>query len=383
MGVQVFSSTQGGAPAKSGTRGNLIAILDACLINGFGLVTLDSLSQTGGIATGSRSAGISFGYGDTILIAGAADPLWNGQFRVIAATGTTVTFMVNAAASATATGTITAKVAPLGWTSPFRDTHKAIYQRSDPEATATLLYVDEASGPDGRMAWVRMFDAALSIHHLSGPCPNYDLKAASGFVWWNSDQANATARPWRLIGDDRAFWFISSHNLSYPSSAQWYFFGDMVSLKTPDPYCAMLWAGNGISADYADGMNSPAELNSSWFNNRYVRGRANNESQDVLVYSLGHFLNNYTNMGANPNPISFPNPANNGLVLTPVKLVEQGFGIRGYLPGIYQSYHTGALAHLDRVVSTLNGTPREILALYANSVLSNYVVPIDVTGPWR
>jgi len=53
--VVYFDSTMTGAPALSGTAGTLIGLLDACLQDGFGGVTLDSLVVASNVATATYS----------------------------------------------------------------------------------------------------------------------------------------------------------------------------------------------------------------------------------------------------------------------------------------------------------------------------------------
>lgn len=46
--VKFFHSEMPSAPVLSGTAGSLLAILDACLVNGWGLMTATSVVVSGG-----------------------------------------------------------------------------------------------------------------------------------------------------------------------------------------------------------------------------------------------------------------------------------------------------------------------------------------------
>src|ERR1700740_2942620 len=116
--VKYFDSTMIGGPVLSGTVGSIIGILDACLVNGFGQVTLDSLVVSGGVATATRAAGHSHVKDGVAFIAGSSIALLNGEQKVTAVTATTFQFATTAA-DGTATGTITSKVAPAGWVKAF------------------------------------------------------------------------------------------------------------------------------------------------------------------------------------------------------------------------------------------------------------------------
>lgn len=81
--VKVFSSTDTSAPTLANTVGSLITVLDACLVNGYGSVTLSSLVVSSNVATATVAAGHGFTMiGDTghvIKIEGAAPSGLNGE----------------------------------------------------------------------------------------------------------------------------------------------------------------------------------------------------------------------------------------------------------------------------------------------------------------
>lgn len=135
--VRYYDSTMAGAPALSGTPGALISVLDACLKDGFGTVTLNSLVVAGNVATGTVNAGHGFtmvggAVGPVITIAGATPAGLNGTWRIASVpNSTTFTFATSGIADQTATGTITAKRAPLGFSKVFSGTNKAVYRADD------------------------------------------------------------------------------------------------------------------------------------------------------------------------------------------------------------------------------------------------------------
>ena len=76
-----FASTMAGAPALSGSVGAMISVLDACLKDGFNLLTLDSLVVASNVATGTKT---SHGYivNQVVLISGASPAGLNGSTSV-------------------------------------------------------------------------------------------------------------------------------------------------------------------------------------------------------------------------------------------------------------------------------------------------------------
>ena len=117
--VRFYDSTMSGAPALSGTAGALIGVLDGCLVDGFGSVTVNSLVVASNVATATVSAGHQFAMigntGPVIRIEGATPSGLNGDWRVTVTGATTFTFATTGISDQTATGMITAKRAPAGF----------------------------------------------------------------------------------------------------------------------------------------------------------------------------------------------------------------------------------------------------------------------------
>jgi hypothetical protein len=134
--VKHFDSTMTGAPTLANVAGNLLAVLDACLVDGFGLKTVDSLVVAGGIATATIATGHSARVNAVVLIAGATPSGLNGEKRVISTTTNTVVFDATGITDQTATGTITLKIAPAGWVKAFTGTNKTAYKSGNVAATA-------------------------------------------------------------------------------------------------------------------------------------------------------------------------------------------------------------------------------------------------------
>src|SRR5574337_1832659 len=201
--VVYFHSAMTGAPSLAGQAGTLIAVLDACLVNGFGAGTVDAVVISGGVATVTRSAGHSFEVGTVALISGAtvSGGSINGRQRVLAVTSSTWTFDATGLADQSATGTITAKLAPAGWTKPFSGTNLAAY-KGDVTGTGCLLRVDDTGGTVGRVVG---YESMTDVNTGSGPFPT-STQISGGGSLGKSSTADATARPWMIFADDRTFY---------------------------------------------------------------------------------------------------------------------------------------------------------------------------------
>ena len=128
--VKYFNSGMVGAPQISNNWGDLVTMLDACLINGFALKAIDTLTFADGVASATISAGHAYQPFQVVEVSGADQAPYNGHFRVLTTTLTTFTYAVTGTpvSPATTATSLSAKVAPLGWEKPFSSTHKAAYR---------------------------------------------------------------------------------------------------------------------------------------------------------------------------------------------------------------------------------------------------------------
>lgn len=143
--VKFFTSDMPGAPTLNKAAGAIIPVLDACLVNGFDTKTLDSLVVSSNVATATIAAGHSYRKYAVIEISGATPSGLNGQHRITSTTGTTFTFETTGIADQTATGTITAKMAPAGWSKPFTGTNEAVYAPNKVGASSAFFRVIDTS----------------------------------------------------------------------------------------------------------------------------------------------------------------------------------------------------------------------------------------------
>src|SRR6218665_977632 len=144
--VKYFNSGMTGAPQISNNWGDLVTMLDACLVNGFALKAIDTLTSVGGVATATITSGHAYLPNQVVLIAGAEQPEYNGSFRVLTTNTTTFTFAVTGTpvSPATKTTNITAKVETLGWDKPFVGTNKAAYRSKNPQSPQNILLIDDS-----------------------------------------------------------------------------------------------------------------------------------------------------------------------------------------------------------------------------------------------
>ena len=67
-----YDSAETGAPTLNNAAGSLDAVLHACLVTGFRVLTLDSVTVTANVATATVTSGHGYGNGRIVEMAGAA-----------------------------------------------------------------------------------------------------------------------------------------------------------------------------------------------------------------------------------------------------------------------------------------------------------------------
>jgi hypothetical protein len=386
MGAETkyMHSGMAGAPTISGTAGHMIALLDACLINGFGSGTVDSIVVSSGVATVTRSAGHPFEQETVAEIAGATPAGLNGQKKVLSFTTTTYTFDATGIPDGSATGTITHKVAALGWTKSFSGTNLAAYKSANPASTACYLRVDDTGTQSCRVVG---YETMTDVNTGSGPFPTA-AQQSGGAYWWKSDAASAATRSWVLFGDDRSFILYVQWNTSLAANSLTTFFGDIISKKSPDAYGCMLTGESVVpsaSIRLADVQYSNNSAQLAWMPRAYTGLGSAVVALKSATPSIG--FNGSIASGSSSNSNTYPNPADNGLYVG-VMYVHESSGLRGIIPGVYfclSGVGISVFSQRERVtgVTGLSGKALRALNNTATGGTSAGVAFFDATGPWR
>lgn len=378
--VKFFHSELPGAPVLSGTAGSLIAVLDACLVNGWGLLTAQSATVSGGVCTLTFAVGHAFEPLTVALVAGAGVAAINGEQRVTGTTTNTISFAAPGVPDGSVSGTITAKVAAAGWAKAFTGTNKAAYKSSSPAASGCVVRIDDTGTTTAR---VRAYESMTDVDTGVGPTPA-DVQFSGGLYLFKSDSANANSRKWIVAATDKAVLLLTAYYSSYPNDYAPAFFGDFPSLKAGDAYNFLLCAETSSTP-------SQYVANSSMINAEGSNGLFIVRSYAQAGGSVPATLRKPglpSSSGSFSNPPG-PNPINGGIEIVPT-LVYEGQGSsaprRGVLPGLYGIPHNlGAAFDSRQQITAVEGLPGHVLigVRYSTASGSNgYRYAVDITGPW-
>lgn len=381
--VKYFDSTMSGAPTLSGTSGTLISVLDACLINGFGTVTLDSLVVSSNVATGTVSAGHGFtmigsAVGSVITIAGATPAGLNGTWRIASVPDSThFTFATSGISNQTATGTITAVRTPLGFSKAYSGTNKAAYRADDIAGSRLYLRVADDGTGSATYARIRGYESMSDVDTGTGPFPT-DAQISGGLYWGKSSAANSTARAWRLIGDSQGVYLcVNQDGAGAWIDAAWV---DIPSEKAGDAYRTLIIGGTSSTVYNQGYLYAINSTTGHYFARSYVQ-----TGTSIAAFKLSHHIA-ATGMGY--YGISYPAPMGGQFYCAPVDVWEgavysSATALRGPLPGIYAPLHPGSQLTDGSFQTDVIGLDGRTLFVQILKHGSNFAVAFDLTGPWR
>lgn len=396
--VKWYASQMQGAPSLGDSAdGALAALLKAVLVTGFGTLTLNSLvwDATEGAAKATIAAGHAYLPDSVVEVGGASPAAYNGEHRVKKVSTTEVWIELDGGnPGSAASGAMTMKVAPLGWTQTHEsaDGKVAIYRPTDISSSGNVSLRVDNSAFSG---WTNSYNG--STHYLAKVALVEDVVDINTYTTiyehrWPATQ-RYSAKTWDLIGDPQLFYWMPA--MGSASYQQIYCFGYLKSVRPGDRYHAVLLhyfstnaADAAVQWSARDGIN-PNNWGTTMttFNDSAQRSMARPYHQ--LFGTTGWWLKGlFTRFGQGLN---VPNAPDNAFYMStdPVMVLETGNHFRGYMPGLICPY--ADIASWDRknfanMPAVAGKIVRFIRLLYQQNVFQadpRSLVGFDLIGPWR
>lgn len=402
--VKLYTSDMANAPALTNTSGSLVALLDAVLKDGFDVKSITSLTVVAGVATLTWTGSYSAIPNAVILVSGvtggpAGFDGMNGEQKVQTKPSASSCTFLTALPDGSYTGTITIKIAPLGWEKPFADTNKAAYRSADVASTGMFLRVDDNYGGSGGARVVGM-ETMTGIDTGTGrfPMPSQSAGLPEGGGWWPKADANVQPAGWVIVGDGRTFFM---HVSSYVSNGPFYDgyilgglrgFGDMIALRPGgDAYACALGAMPGASpSSYPTSGGFESSSNASFFMPRDWTGVGTSQANYSIPYT-----GTLTMSGMDQTLGNFPSRVDGSMRLSRKYLNASPFSMepRCDVPGVVHvpQNRCGGLPHKSIYPGSGALSGRKLLGLIVSSnggatvptPENAGIVLVDVTGPWR
>lgn len=393
--VQIYKSTDANAPVLTGQVSKLVDLLDAVLVNGYTTASVASITRSGSTVTVTLSAANStLVTGDYVKLSGAVETDYNGVWQITVTSSTTFTFNIGVLTpTSPATGTILYRKAPLNWTKPYTGTNAAVFRSQNTGSPRHYLQVIDNGATVGgaKESQVMAFETMSAYNTGTGPFPTV-AQQANGLCWFKSSTADATARDWTIIGDDKGFYLQINSNAT-AATTNLYGFGWFPSYKAGDAYntfiagsptfnlATPLYAGLNYLSAFTTTNGAPSATDGI-----YLARSFSQTGGSISVPILPGFGNPSTpgyGIGASYG-VAYPDLVASGVIVAPVFISESitGTPIRGRLPGFYSPFHNVAFSNYDDLsgISGLAGLTLTVLTLSTSNNVGQ--ASIDRIGPW-
>ena len=385
--VKWARSTMPGAPVLTRAAGSLIALLDALLVNGWGVQTATSVVVASGVATATFATDHAAARHSVVLVAGVTGALvgLNGEQKVTAVEPNKIKWATTEA-DGTAAGTITVKMAGAGWTKPFSGTNLAAYKSASPAAHGQFLRVADTTAEYARAVG---YENMTAISTGTGLFPGA-AQLNGGYYWGKNDETSGTnAVPWVFASDGRFFYLFAQACINSSGGGARSFtpmsFGDLVpESPSGDPYATVVtgaadanWWGTGPSYVYTN------HTVDTYVATPRARSGVGTASRGATLAEL-----NLDNQGGGGTPPQLPNPISGAIPMGRVLYKDATSEFpRAAFPGLYWStatYMERATNH-GSILELTSG--KSLLGLWAgrwvNDVSEFRGAFLDLIGPWR
>lgn len=258
--------------------------------------------------------------------------------------------------------------AAAGWTSPYYDSSSKTRVFLTAGSPSAYLQVQDNGPTAGGMREARIFGyETMSAYNVGTGLFPTAVQRANGFCVRKSASADATARAWWLLADDKRFYFFPITG-DVANSCSMAFFGQFKSYKPDDDYRFMIMArivenvatyttaqeqGNYRQAGVASVGNLYAPRSYTGVGGSAAIGQITDSAKAVIS----------TGTPAGSTGLTYPNPADGGLYLARTWLNEVNV-MRGEQPGIWQPMHNRPLNHGDTFSGVEGLAGRNFLCLW-------------------
>lgn len=374
--IKWFTSDNLNAPQLSNNWGVLIDVLDACLVTGLGNLVAASVTAAGKTVTVNFNSAHGYKQYQVVQIAGANESEFNTQHRILSVSNTSLTFELSSAtAHTTASGTITCKLAPLGFDKAFSGTQKAAYRSKNILKNPYFLRVDNSLDPAytttfAKFGKVGICENMSDIDTMTGHQAPFDTAnptknwvgtgsgntVVNGWAKWYYTKYNSIGlgspenlsqtnndRKWLIVGNESGFLFLPTMTTTTePTAALCYgFFANPHVLNTGEIECFLSSTvnNNSVSLQQTYGAITPlcGQHNFLICLRKYDRTAVNEFAK--CLGSLGNFIGN-TSGQAN----TFASEVNaNMLYFADTAIIDTQNFVRGKVPFLHWLYQTTTL----------------------------------------
>lgn len=268
-----------------------------------------------------------------------------------------------------------------GWTREYVNgtNDKAVFRPG--AGTRFYLQIDGAGASNAYQSIIKAFESMSDVDNGLFPF-KATWSTSTTDTCGLSSTANTTARPWVLIADDRFFYFFCWTNvtgtttpLDNNTSVSCFFFGDIISRYSSDPYGCVL-GSNQVQSYYGPSLFMLNHPNHSIAGVLAIPRPISGVATPILPTLI---------RGGGPGSLSYPGQdgvpySAGGQILITRPHINEGaaYTMRGFLPGFYYPCHPNAFSNLQEV-SADGKTFLSLRNFYYNQLCNHFILLDD----WR
>lgn len=275
-----------------------------------------------------------------------------------------------------------------GWSKPFADVNKAVYQQGA-GSNGFFLQVDASAA---QCVAIRGFTAMSDLLTGTGQFPTV-AQLASGARITVSNTTDATARPWLVAADSKRFYLFTALYdttttglLMGISRGVMTFFGDITSYRLGDAYGTVLIGQTGTyeSSNYFGYGN----FSMSGIDGHYIARTYDQLTESLKCGKIGDIRGVSPTTGQallGGNGAAYPDPITGGMLLGPIYITELTKLTRGHLPGMWAPLHSGAGVAGTTFEGTSEGglAGKTFILLNASASGSMTRLALEISDTWE
>lgn len=379
-----FDSTHTGAPGLPGQNAKLNDLLKACLVDGFNSGGC-TITRSGTTATVTRT-----GHGfpaapftpTYVQVSGADQSDYNVIAPIAVVDANTFTYPVANSPATPATGAITVKRAPAGWTSPYYDAASETRVFKTADGLCHLQVQDNGPGAGGaREARIRGYAGMSAYNSGTDPFPTV-AQMSNGAFLRKSSTADATARAWALYANENTLHLLIETG-DVANQAALFTFGRFTSDKVGDVWAYLLAARNNENNTTFSPETAPARqstLQSITVTGLYLVRNVQGVSGAVPAGQHSDAVKAKGSGVAGGDGVTYPNPATGGADVE-LTWVHEANQVRGVVPGLWTPLHNRPLAHRG-TISIVDGSTLRYFRAFNVGTGSNGQVWLEESSTW-
>lgn len=374
--VKWARSDMTGAPVLTRAAGSMTALLDALLVDGWGLQAATSVVIASGVATATFASDHAGALHSVVEVAGATGSYTglNGEQKITFANSNTLKW-ATALPDGTATGSITVKMAGGGWERPFTGTNLRAYRSAAVQRHGQYLRVNDTGVDHTRVIG---YENMTAVSTGTGLFPT-SAQVSGGYYWWKSGTGDNTPINWLFATDGRMFWFCPEPvGPGYPTS-KIYGYGDMIPESSAGDTYATVLVGDTFASDLSGAATHM--LRDAAPDTRTAAPRAYGGAGTCVRGTI------LASAGYHSWPL-FPNPITGGFAFAMMEYSDTGGDAftRAVVPGVRVSLAYGVESVTPPRSLFSAGGRNYAVSLSAGHMQYTsgmFAYAFDVKGPWR